>query len=200
MYYFAKIEQGKISDIYSSDLEIDDFKKAFDNKFIFVDVTNVSASIGDFVNIAGDGSYSIEKGPQYKSMYSVPNNENTDVNAYRNDLLLELDNLCKEFLYEAFTHQSQLNVKISTLLEKEALEYKKSGKSSKLLSDIAELENISLDDVADQIMQTYEYIIETNATVMPYYCKWKTYINKATSIDQLQEIEKEMCDESEILR
>lgn len=200
MNYFAKLEYGQIADIYPSELNIEDFKKAFNNNFLFIDVTNTSASIGDLVNLAGDGSFSIQKGPQYTTMYTVPVVENIEINSYRNRALLELDDLCKNFLYETFTHQSKLNVKISTILEKEALTYKKTGETSKLLEDIAELENISLDEVADQIMQTYDSIIEANAIMLPYYCKWKTYINKATSVPQLREIIKEMCDENLQLR
>ena len=192
MNYYAKILDSKIVDIYQSVLNFDNFQKAFGSQYLFIDVTGTRASVGDIVNLNGDGSCSIEKGPQWKSVYSVPDIVNTSLDRYRDELICYLNDICKNFLQEAFLCQSVLHVKISTELEKEALEYKKSGNAGILLRDIATIEEISLDQAADQIMQTYNRIVEANAIVMPFYCKWKTYINGATTVTQLKEIEEEM--------
>ena len=186
---YAKVIDNRITRFYETNSSLYEFTNIMKEDSIFLDVTGTNVKMGDRVELGPNGYVIIndELDSVPKKDYSV-----NDIDKTRFFLLIDLDNKCQRFLHEAFLCQSLLHVKVSTELEKEALEYKKTGKAGKLLIDVSEIDNISLDEASNQIMQTYNRIIEANNKVVPYYYKFRNYIQSATTIDELRQIQREL--------
>lgn len=194
MNYFAKVIHGKIEDIYKTKLDQKTFCNLYDPSFLFVDISGIKAEIGDWVEVSSDGSFLIIPQNNFQKTNKVDENF-IKLQDLKNDIQYLLENKCKRLLAEVYLKHPIIHIDISTELEKEALNYKRTGVEGLLLKDIAELQQTSVEIIADKILETYNAIINVSKKTSLLYQKYKQKIENAKTKVEVYKIEKEINDE-----